>query len=109
MIDNPEQAERLLTRLQAALPLPARVTPELVATLQARNTETEIPLTCSITWISYAGDEGGIMCRLDFARGLEAATFASITHLRFDARLPLARDITAYQKHRVKRLRRQPA
>ncbi|MDR3389428.1 MAG: hypothetical protein P4L92_20480, partial [Rudaea sp.] len=41
-------------------------------------------------------------------RELEAATFASITHLRFDARLPLARDIAAYQKHRVKRLRRQP-
>jgi hypothetical protein len=30
----------------------------------------------------------------------------SITHLRFDARLPLAREVTAYQKNRVKRLRR---
>jgi hypothetical protein len=27
--------------------------------------------------------------------------------LRFDPRIPLAREITAYQKHRVKRLRRQ--
>jgi hypothetical protein len=60
-----------------------------------------------ITWISYAGDEGGIMCRLDFEREIETAAFASITHLRFDGRLPLARDIAAYQKHRVKRLRRQ--
>jgi hypothetical protein len=84
MIDNPERAERLLARLQATLPLPARVTPELAATLQTRNTEAKIPLTCSITWISYAGDDGGIVCRLDFARELEAATFASITHLRFD-------------------------
>jgi hypothetical protein len=39
MIDNPEQAERLLARLQAALPLPARVTPELAATLQTKNTK----------------------------------------------------------------------
>ena len=109
MIDNPDQTERLLARLQAVLPLPARVTPELAATLKTKNTATAIPSTCSITWISYAGDEGGIMCRLDFARELEAATFASITHLRFDARLPLARDIAAYQKHRVKRLRLQPA
>jgi hypothetical protein len=109
MIDNPDQTERLLARLQAALPLPARVTPELAATLQTKNTATEIPTTCSITWISYAGDEGGIMCRLDFEREIETATFASITHLRFDARLPVARDIAAYQKHRVKHLRRQPA
>jgi hypothetical protein len=49
------------------------------------------------------------MCRLDFEREIETATFASITHLRFDARLPVARDIAAYQKHRVKHLRRQPA
>lgn len=109
MIDNPDQAERLLARLQAALPLPARVTPELATTLQAKNTERDIPSTCSITWISYAGDEGGIVCRLDVTRELETAAFASITHLRFDARLPLARDIAAYQKHRVKRLRRQPS
>ena len=109
MIDNPDQAECLLARLQAALPLPARVTPELAATLETKNTATEIPTNCSITWISYAGDEGGIMCRLGFERGTETATFASITHLRFDARLPVARDIAAYQKHRVKNLRRHPA
>ena len=30
----------------------------------------------------------------------------SITHLTFDRRLPLAREIAAYQKHRVKRIRR---
>ena len=109
MIDNPEQAERLLAKMQAALPLAAWVTPELAATLQAKDFATKIPSTCSITWISYAGDEGGIVCRLEFAPQTEAAAFASLTHLRFDARLPLARDIAAYQKHRVKRLRRQPS
>jgi len=109
MIDNPDQAERLLARLQVALPLPARVTPELAATLQTKNLATEIPLTCSISMISYAGDEGGIICRLDFAQAIETVAYASITHLRFDPRLPVARDIAAYQKHRVKRLRRQPA
>lgn len=109
MIDNLDQTERLIARLQAALPLPARLTPELAATLKTKNTATAFPSACSITWISYAGDEGGIMCRLDFAAETETATFASITHLRFDARMPVARDIAAYQKHRAKRLRRQPA
>jgi hypothetical protein len=50
------------------------VTPELAATLQTENTATEIPTICSITWISYVGGEGGIMCRLDFERDTETAT-----------------------------------
>ena len=35
--------------------------------------------------------------------------YVSITHLGFDALLPLGRAIAAYPKHRVKRLRRQPS
>ena len=47
------------------------------------------------------------MCQRDFASedGREVF-FASITHLTFDRRLPLAREIAAYQKHRIKRIRR---
>ena len=101
--------ECLLTKLEAALPLSARMTPELAATLKTQHLINVIPSTCTITWISYAGDEGGIMCRLEFDRETENAAFTSITHLRFDPRLPLARDITDYQKHRVKRLRRRSA
>src|SRR4051812_27186917 len=107
MIDNPEQVERLLARLQAALPVPARLTPEAAATLQAQNAAGKIPPVCSITWISYAGDEGGIVCRLDFGHQTEQAVFTSITHLRFDPRLPLTPEITAYQKRRVRRLQRR--
>ena len=108
MIDNPAQVERLLAKLQAALPVPTRLTPEAAALLQARNAVAgEIPPACSITWVSYAGDEGGIMCGLDFGHETEPAVVTSITHLRFDPRLALARDITAYQKRRIRRLQRQ--
>jgi hypothetical protein len=107
MIDNPELIERLHTKLQEALPISARVTPEVAAAIQAENPTSLIPLVCSITWVSYAGDEGGIVCRLDFGRENKKQVFASITHLRFDPGLPLAREITAYQKRRVKRLSRQ--
>jgi hypothetical protein len=106
MIDHPDHVERLLESLNTALPMPARVTPELQTTLRKQN-GTEIPASCSVTWISYAGDEGGIVCRLDTGADSANAVFTSITHLRFDPRLPLAREIAAYQKHRVKRLRRQ--
>ena len=107
MIDNPEPVERLLAKLQTALPVRARLTPEAAAMLQAQNAVTgKIPPGCSISWISYAGDEGGIVCRLDFGQETESAVFTSITHLRFDPRLALAREITAYQKRRVRRLQR---
>jgi hypothetical protein len=106
MIDHPDQVERLMERLNAALPIPARVTPEMQVTLRQQR-GVAVPADCSVIWISYAGDEGGIVCRVEAAAETAEAVFASITHLRFDPRLPLAREIVAYQKHRVKRLRRQ--
>jgi hypothetical protein len=107
MIDNPEQVERLIARLTAALPLAANVTPELAATIRAQSPSFDAPRRCSITWVSYIGDEGGILCKLDLGREESAkAFFVSITHLAFDPRAPLAREIVAYQKHRIKRLRR---
>jgi hypothetical protein len=105
-IDNPDQTERLLARLQTALPMPALVTPEAAAALQSENPTRKIPVNCFFTAVSYAGDEGGIVCRLDFACETQKMAYVSITHLRFDPRLPLARQIAAYQKHRVKRLHR---
>ena len=107
MLDHPDQVERLMERLTAALPIPARVTPEVQMTLQQQR-GLAMPANCSVTWISYAGDEGGIVCRVEAAAETAEAVFASITHLRFDPRLPLAREIVSYQKRRVKRLRRQP-
>ncbi len=106
MIDNPHQVERLLAKLTEALPVPARVTPELAVTLQQADAAGPIPRACSITSVNYAGDEGGIMCKLDFGPAQENAIYTSLTHLRFDPRMPLTRDITAYQKHRVKRIQR---
>src|SRR3954451_15500713 len=81
--------------------------PEVQMTLRQQR-GVSMPANCSVTWISYAGDEGGIVCRLEAAAETAEAVFASITHLRFDPRLSLTREIVAYQKHRVKRLRLQP-
>ena len=107
MIDHPETTERLIAKLNAVLPIPARLTPELQVSLRGQNADTTIPAQATITWISYAGDEGGIVCKLNLGPNVEKAAFTSITHLRFDARLPLAREIAAYQKHRVKHLQRR--
>ncbi len=105
MIDNAAQVERLIERMQAELPLAARMTPELIASL-AKQTAA-VPASCKIMSIRYTGDEGGILCQLEVSPPIENAIYASITHLRFDPRQPLTRDIAAYQKHHVKHLRRQ--
>ena len=107
MIDRQEQVGRLMERLGQALPIPARPTPELKATLKGQHS-TFLTTDCRVTWISYADEEGGIVCKLEAGCDLAGgAVFTSITHLRFDPHFPLAREIVAYQKHRVKRLRRQ--
>ncbi len=108
MIDHLENVERLVARLNEALPIPARITPELQASL-CQQTGGTVPAQCAVTWIAYMGDEGGIVCKLDLGSDVGKEAFTSITHLRFDPRIHLAREISAYQKHRVKRLRRQPS
>ena len=85
MIDNPERVEGLIAKLTAALPLAAIVTPELAATIRAQSPSVDAPRRCSITWVSYSGNEGGIVCKLDLGREESAkAFFVSITHLAFD-------------------------
>ena len=107
VIDNPLQTELLIAKLKAAVPLSATVGRPLLALLQEQSPDIALPPRCQITGIHYTGDEGGILCKLDFGHedGREVL-LVSITHLTFDRRLPLAREIAAYQRHRVKRIRR---
>ena len=83
MIDHPEITQRLIEKLNEALPLPARLTPELQDLLRRQTSSPTIQTHATVTWISYAGDEGGIVCKLDLGPDVEDAAFTSITHLRF--------------------------
>jgi hypothetical protein len=106
VIDSPVRLERLLPRLQEALPIPASLTPRLAALLREQSPGGELPLRCKVTRVDYWGHEGGIMCRLDFQRPDGGEYVVAITHLAFDRRQPLAHDIAACQRHRIKRLMR---
>ncbi|MGH7122260.1 MAG: DUF6398 domain-containing protein [Acetobacteraceae bacterium] len=108
MIDDPQEVEGLLERLESSLPLPAIVTPELAAAIRERSSGTDPPRRCAITQTFYGGDEGGILCELDLGEGEHAkeAFIVSLTHLAFDPGSPLAGEIAAYQTHRIEQLQR---
>jgi hypothetical protein len=102
MIDNPEQVERLIPKLRESLPLVAMLTPEVVAIVREQSPAVERWQGYAITRVDYAGDEGGMVCKVDLGPSNEdRALFASITHLRFGQAVPVAREIAAYQKRRL--------
>ena len=106
MIDDVEISIVLVERMRAALPMRAFTTKRLRKTLQS-GSKREFPHQCGVTEISYMGDEGGIICHLDFDFDDTKNTHVvSITHLWFDRRDPLAREIEASCKHRIKRLKK---
>ncbi|MGH6868397.1 MAG: hypothetical protein ACREDA_05915 [Methylocella sp.] len=110
MIDNLDQTGRLLAKLEESLPLAALATPVLAASIREQSGGAEISPHCRVTRVHYLGDEGGILCHLAFDADIGPRAFiVSITHLLFDRRHPLAREIASYQKHRVKRLRPGPS
>ncbi|MCP3968911.1 MAG: hypothetical protein GY717_01050 [Rhodobacteraceae bacterium] len=108
MIDDPAKTYRLTVEMEASLPLETRLSPGLKRTLAKQSPETTIPDRCMVKKVFYMGDEGGISCHLDIG-GPDSKTpfIVSITHLIFDRRCPLFRQIEAYQRHRVKKLKRQ--
>jgi hypothetical protein len=108
MIDDPWKAELLISMLKESLPIEAHITQYLADALMGKSPDITIPKKCNVTNIFYTGDTGGILCGLDIG-GAETdnAHVASITHLTFDRRVPLSREINAYQRHRIKKLKQQ--
>ena len=108
MIDDPGKTDRLAAEIEASLPLETRLSPNVKRTLAKQAPESASPDRCMVTKTFYMGDEGGIVCSLDIG-GPDTRTpfIVSITHLIFDRRCPVFRQIEAYQRHRVKKLKRQ--
>jgi hypothetical protein len=108
MIDDPDKTDRLVRELEASLPLETRLSQSLKETLTKQSQDLEIPDSCHVTRLFYMGEEGGIVCGLDIG-GPDGKTpyVVSITHLSFNRRIPLFRQIDAYQRHRIKKLKLQ--
>ena len=111
MVDIVWKAEWLVSCLEDELPMAARASPRLVASILDAYPGLKPLEPCVITAVRYVGSNNGIFCVVafpsvpDHVMG-EKPLVTSIAHLVFDPRHSLARDIAAYQKHRAKKIRR---
>ena len=104
MLDNPEKTARLLAALKAAVPFEVDLTPAVVKQLQSEYVANADQIRRIVSDLSYAGDEGGIVCHI-VPLDKQEALFISLTHVRMLRTMPLAAAVADYQKHRVKKLR----
>ena len=105
MLDHPEKTARLLAALKAAAPFDVELAPLVVQQLQADKVAGASRQIVSD--LSYAGDEGGIVCHLSRSEETGRALVISLTHVRVPRSTPLATAVLDYQKHRVKKLKKQ--
>jgi hypothetical protein len=103
MLDNPEKTTKLLAALKAAVPFEVELTEQLVKHLRAHGDAVADKKRHTVVNLSYAGDEGGIVCHMT------EALVVSLTHVRVPRSMRLAAAVADYQKHRVKKLKKQGA
>jgi hypothetical protein len=106
MIDHPERTARLLAELKTAVPFKVALTPQLIAHLRAEEIAVATDTGHTVSDLSYSGDEGGIVCHLAPSEA-GAALVVSLTHITVPRSMPLSSAVSNYQKHRVKKLKKQ--
>ncbi len=106
MLDKPEKAYKLLATLNAAAPFEVELPPSLITHLKTQQTVIAVKPRESVSKVSYLGDEGGIVCHIVPDEG-QSALIVSLTHVRIHRSLPFAAAVFDYQKHRVKKLKKE--
>ena len=105
MLDDPKKTAQLMTELKAAVPFKVELTPWLIKQLHAQDDEIANATEHVVSDLSYAGDEGGIVCHI--ARAAREMLVVSLTHVLVQRSMPFAAAVGKYQKHRVKKLKKQ--
>ena len=89
MLDKLEKSLNLIADLKAAAPFEVELTPELFAYLRAERVGIDLAPQQIVRDVSYAGDEGGILCDIGPEDG-RGRLLVSLTHLRLRRSLPFA-------------------
>ncbi|MEH2277661.1 MAG: hypothetical protein V7K40_23440 [Nostoc sp.] len=105
-IDDYNAAKALTEKLKESLPIKARAGKEFLKTLKQKGENADPDREFEIDFVGYSGDEGGIMCGLKEPNNPESKEkyVSSITHLKIDSTHPLAAEVQAYQRHRIRKL-----
>ena len=106
MLDKPEKTRKLMDILDAAVPFEIALMPDLIKHLARQQNPIAIKSIETVSKVSYLGDPGGIMCHIQ-PEGAENAVVVSLTHVRVPGTLPFAAAVIDYQKHRMKKLKKQ--
>ena len=106
MLDHPKKTPRLLAALEEAVPFEVELTPTLVKHLQSNSAVAVEGTRHTVSGVSYLGDEGGISCHIVPDDGKNVLV-VSITQLQVSRWMPIADDIVDYQKHRIKKIKKQ--
>ena len=102
-IDDPEQVEMLLAKMEANLPIPAEVQRATATYLRSQGSFIPPHRQVQISTVFYNGDEGGIMCGISPQDSKEAVVI-SLTQLKIPYHHPLEKEIRAYQKARRRKI-----
>ncbi|MEH1937562.1 MAG: hypothetical protein V7L14_28410 [Nostoc sp.] len=105
-IDDYNAAKALTKKLNESLPIKAWAGKEFLKTLKQKREDADPDREFEIDFVSYSGDEGGIMCGLKEPNNAESKEkyVSSITHLKIDPNHPLAAEVQAYQRQRIRKL-----
>jgi hypothetical protein len=106
MIDNPQKAALLLASLKQAVPFTVTLVPTLTSYLRAQHVAIAEQTQHTVSGLSYAGDEGGIVCHIVPAEEGEGLV-VSLTQVRVPPSMSLAAAVADYHNHRVKKLKKQ--
>jgi hypothetical protein len=103
MLDKPEKTRELMDILDAAVPFEIAFMPDLIKHLARQQNPVAIKSIETVSKVSYPG---GIMCHIQ-PEDAESAVVVSLTHVRVRRTLPFAAAVLDYQKHRMKKLKKQ--
>ena len=103
-IDDYGEGQALTDKINANLPMRAFPTKQLIQSLREQGQSIKPNQAYEIASALYSGDMGGITCALNNDMGDEERYVVSITHLKVDPEHPLASEIEAYQRKRIRML-----
>ena len=106
MLDKPERTRELMDVLDAAVPFEVALMPDLIEHLARQQNPVAIKSVETVSKVSYLGDVGGIICHIQ-PEEAESAVVVSLTHVRVRPTLHFAAAVLDYQKHRMKKLKKQ--